>query len=73
MDEPENGKPMRAYKSCPHCGHPLSQWEQVLLSVDRALMCKNCWYRITLKAYDSGQDEQPPEITPPENQPKDER
>jgi len=34
--------------SCPHCGQKLSPWQQVLLSVDRALMCKNCWYRIIL-------------------------
>jgi DNA-directed RNA polymerase subunit RPC12/RpoP len=33
---------------CPHCGAQLSPWQQVLLSVDRALMCKNCWYRIVL-------------------------
>jgi DNA-directed RNA polymerase subunit RPC12/RpoP len=33
---------------CPHCGHALSLWQQVLLSVDRALVCKNCWYRIIL-------------------------
>ena len=33
---------------CPHCGIKLSSWEQVLLNVDRALMCKNCWYRIIL-------------------------
>lgn len=33
---------------CPHCGHKLSPWQQVLLGVDRALMCKNCWYRIIL-------------------------
>lgn len=33
---------------CPHCGHKLSPWQQVLLSVDRALICKNCWYRIIL-------------------------
>lgn len=37
---------------CPHCGRTLSPWEQVLLSVDRALMCKGCWYRILLDAYD---------------------
>jgi hypothetical protein len=24
----------------------------VLLSVDRALMCKNCWYRIIVDVYD---------------------
>jgi DNA-directed RNA polymerase subunit RPC12/RpoP len=34
--------------SCPHCGHKLSQWQQVILNVDRVLMCKNCWYRIIL-------------------------
>ena len=34
--------------SCPHCGHKLSPWQQVLLSVDRVLTCKNCWYRIVL-------------------------
>ncbi len=37
---------------CPHCGRELSLWEQVLLSVDRALMCKGCWYRIILDAFD---------------------
>jgi DNA-directed RNA polymerase subunit RPC12/RpoP len=35
-------------ETCPHCGEPLSPWQQVLLSVDRALVCKNCWYRILL-------------------------
>jgi DNA-directed RNA polymerase subunit RPC12/RpoP len=34
--------------SCPHCGNKLSSWQQVLLKVDRALVCKNCWYRILL-------------------------
>jgi DNA-directed RNA polymerase subunit RPC12/RpoP len=33
---------------CPHCGHELSPWQQVLLTIDRALVCKNCWYRIIL-------------------------
>lgn len=37
---------------CPHCGHALSPWEQVLLNVDRALMCRHCWYRIYLDAPD---------------------
>lgn len=37
---------------CPHCGIKLSRWEQVLLNVDRALMCKNCWYRIILDVFD---------------------
>ena len=35
-------------ENCPHCGHKLSPWQQVLLSVDRVLTCKNCWYRIIL-------------------------
>jgi DNA-directed RNA polymerase subunit RPC12/RpoP len=38
----------QVYEACPHCGRALSSWEKVLLSVDRALMCKNCWYRIIL-------------------------
>ncbi|MBD3410899.1 MAG: hypothetical protein GF419_11915 [Ignavibacteriales bacterium] len=33
---------------CPHCGRDLSSWERVLLQVDRALVCKSCWYRIIL-------------------------
>lgn len=35
-------------QNCPHCGQPLSPWQMVLLEVDRAIMCKNCWYRIIL-------------------------
>ena len=35
-------------KKCPHCGVKLSSWQQVLLNVDRVLLCKNCWYRIIL-------------------------
>jgi DNA-directed RNA polymerase subunit RPC12/RpoP len=38
----------RTYDSCPHCGQELSPWQQVLLTIDRALVCKNCWYRIIL-------------------------
>ena len=33
---------------CPHCNEKLSSWQQVLLGVDRAIICKNCWYRIIL-------------------------
>ncbi len=33
---------------CPHCGAKLSPWQQVLLSVDKAIRCKKCWYRIIL-------------------------
>lgn len=35
-------------ESCPHCGNRLSSWQQVLLKVDRAIVCKHCWYRIVL-------------------------
>jgi DNA-directed RNA polymerase subunit RPC12/RpoP len=42
---------------CPHCGVKLSSWEQVLLNVDRALMCKNCWYRIILDVGKSGESD----------------
>lgn len=41
-------KPGGTYDSCPHCGQKLSPWQQVLLAIDRALVCKNCWYRIIL-------------------------
>lgn len=37
---------------CPHCGHKLSPWQQVLLRVDRTLTCKYCWYRIILDKFD---------------------
>jgi DNA-directed RNA polymerase subunit RPC12/RpoP len=40
-------------EACPHCGHKLSPWQQVLLSVDRALTCKNCWYRILLNVFEN--------------------
>lgn len=36
------------YEACPHCGTPLSPWEKVLLAVDRAIMCRHCWYRMML-------------------------
>jgi len=42
----------KVFDVCPHCGAQLSPWQQVLLSVDRALMCKSCWYRIILDAPD---------------------
>jgi DNA-directed RNA polymerase subunit RPC12/RpoP len=41
-------RPPKVFDACPHCGKDLSPWEKVLLSVDRALTCKNCWYRILL-------------------------
>ena len=46
--------------ACPHCGRKLSPWQQVLLSVDRALMCRNCWYRIILDA-EHDESEPPPD------------
>jgi DNA-directed RNA polymerase subunit RPC12/RpoP len=45
-----NERPQKTHDKCPHCGHALSPWEQVLLSVDRALTCRNCWYRILIDA-----------------------
>jgi DNA-directed RNA polymerase subunit RPC12/RpoP len=50
-----NSENRRTYDSCPHCGQELSPWQQVLLTIDRALVCKNCWYRIIL---DSSQREE---------------
>lgn len=44
--------------ACPHCGHELSPWQQVLLRIDRALVCRNCWYRIIL---DVSEKEEPTE------------
>ncbi len=47
-DENKAEQKKEVFNVCPHCGHRLSPWQQVLLSVDRALTCKNCWYRIIL-------------------------
>ncbi len=44
----EDPKTRKSYDACPHCGQELSPWQQVLLTIDRALVCKNCWYRIIL-------------------------
>lgn len=49
----------KVFDSCPHCGQKLSPWQQVLLGVDRALMCRNCWYRILLDVYEEDQHDQP--------------
>lgn len=56
-DKKGYAKARKAFDSCPHCGQELSPWQQVLLSIDRALVCKNCWYRIIL---DISEDENPP-------------
>jgi len=45
-------QPSGGVSVCPHCGRPLSPWQQVLLNIDRALVCKNCWYRIILDISD---------------------
>ena len=50
----------KLFDACPHCGHKLSPWQQVLLSVDRALTCKNCWYRIILDVFEE-ESEKPDE------------
>ncbi len=52
MTTNEKDLKIKVFDSCPHCGHELSPWEKVLLSVDRALMCKYCWYRIILNQED---------------------
>jgi len=49
-----------ACDACPHCGHELSPWQQVLLTVDRALVCKNCWYRIILDISENQEITLPP-------------
>ena len=55
-------KTRRVTDSCPHCGHELSPWQQVLLTIDRALVCKNCWYRIILDiSEDEGVSQSPEE------------
>ncbi len=43
--------------SCPHCGRDLSPWQKVLLTIDRALVCRNCWYRIILDFSEAGEVE----------------
>jgi DNA-directed RNA polymerase subunit RPC12/RpoP len=52
-------KPRKTYDACPHCGQELSPWQQVLLTIDRALICKNCWYRIILDISDDADTSTP--------------
>jgi len=54
---------------CPHCNRILTPWERVLLSVDRALMCKGCWYRILLDAFKNPSSEGKPPLKTGEDQP----
>jgi DNA-directed RNA polymerase subunit RPC12/RpoP len=60
-----NPKDSNVPDACPHCGEKLSPWQQVLLGVDRALMCKNCWYRIVLDVIDEQKNEMGQSETPP--------
>jgi DNA-directed RNA polymerase subunit RPC12/RpoP len=54
-------KPHKVYNTCPHCGRDLSPWQQVLLTIDRALVCKNCWYRIILDISEAEENSKPPQ------------
>jgi DNA-directed RNA polymerase subunit RPC12/RpoP len=54
----QSQKSTKPLERCPHCGVRLSRWEQVLLNVDRALMCKNCWYRIILDVFNEDEDKE---------------
>ena len=51
-------KKKEVFDFCPHCGRKLSPWEKVLLNVDRAIVCKNCWYRIFLDIRDEKLDDE---------------
>lgn len=55
-------------EACPHCGFKLTPWQQVLLGVDRALVCKNCWYRIILDVDMPEKDK--PELKKPKGEEK---
>jgi transcription elongation factor Elf1 len=57
----EHSKVRKIYDACPHCGHELSPWQQVLLTIDRALVCKNCWYRIILDISENQEITLPPQ------------
>ncbi|MCX6137956.1 MAG: hypothetical protein NTV54_10725 [Ignavibacteriales bacterium] len=69
MSNGESPHKQKSHEACPHCGHKLSRWEQVLLSVDKALMCKNCWYRIILDVRDEtpGRSTHDDQLPPQEN------
>ncbi|MDR0310444.1 MAG: hypothetical protein LBJ21_02540 [Acidobacteriota bacterium] len=55
-------EPAGTHDACPHCGQKLSPWQKVLLSVDRALVCKNCWYRIILDISETENTSPPPRV-----------
>jgi DNA-directed RNA polymerase subunit RPC12/RpoP len=52
LPTPHPDRDTKIVEACPHCGEKLSPWQQVLLSVDRALTCKHCWYRIIVDVFD---------------------
>ncbi|MBT8386513.1 MAG: prepilin peptidase [Ignavibacteria bacterium] len=51
MTQDEFQKKLAVPSTCPHCGHKLTSWDQVLLATDRALVCKKCWYTIIFDIY----------------------
>jgi len=57
-EEKENANPSdrKVISACPHCGQQLSPWQQVLLTIDRALVCRHCWYRIILDISEDGEN-----------------
>jgi hypothetical protein len=60
VNKQSSTKPRKTCDACPHCGHELSPWQQVLLTIDRALVCKNCWYRIILEISEDQENVSPP-------------
>ena len=62
-EESTNNKQVKISDACPHCGRKLSPWEHVLLSVDRTLMCNQCWYRIILDVKEEGGGQPPNDQT----------
>ena len=56
--------------ACPHCGNKLSSWQQVLLKVDRALVCKKCWYRILLEVLPESKEEKDSQTDKPKDEAK---
>lgn len=56
--------------ACPHCGNKLSSWQQVLLKVDRALVCRKCWYRILLDVRFENKEEKESQTDKPKDEVK---
>lgn len=51
LTKSQQGTPASLH-ACPYCGHELSPWEQVLLAVDRLLLCKSCRRTVMLNVAD---------------------